>query len=679
MAKMTLPDGRVIKVPDGLAPEQVQAIVGAASAPQTPAQPLGPPAELQGPASVFATNKPPDPAPDVTQQRNKALGRGLADTMGMGYADEIAAGIAALDEHFLGGGLPIGDAYNQAVTQLRAQSAQSAEEHPWDYHGGQGAGVAASLLTPAPYINAAKGAGAIAKTTNAVVDGAVMGGVYGFGAGENGVENRLESAGRDALIGGGLGAALRAAAAPLKGIHWLSKTITETPTEFAARKVTRAAERGGKSPQEVLSSLKTDRQVSPELMLVDALGTPGARQARALMNSGDEGGEKILTALYNRQIAQGERVQSAMAKNVGDPSTYHGSMEDATRALKENAAPYYEEARGTPIDYSVYTRLVELLNNVPPPAIYEANKIIGVTGNKSRQILLKEGADGAVAQESLPDVEQWDYIKQGLDTIINGAEGKGVAGGQTPYGSAVIGLKKEILSELDQAVPAYGKARSVFSDDLAVKRALEDGREAFRADPEHITKIMGEMDSAAQKAYRIGAARAAADQVDKGGMTQDALRRIWNSPAQQKRWKAILGEGADFEQFAKLMENEAKMSHTFNRARGNSTTAEQINDLEDIGQGVFADTLGRAATRGPWNAALNLTNRLSSRLGGLSKSRGAKLADVLTSDGSDIEKILADQAMSAETLATFERMLETFGARTGTAAIDAKTRKPAAK
>lgn len=113
MAKLTLPDGRVIKFPDGLAPEQVSSIVQAASAPA--------PQRTNTPSPQLPQyREPPAPVPQTgftqgVKVGTQGVGKGMADLIGapgdlLDGAINAAAGAynvgVRAPVNYLGGNLP---------------------------------------------------------------------------------------------------------------------------------------------------------------------------------------------------------------------------------------------------------------------------------------------------------------------------------------------------------------------------------------------------------------------------------------------------------------------------------------------------------------------------------------------------------------------------------------------
>lgn len=126
--------------------------------------------------------------------------RGAADAMSFGTADEIAAKAADLT----GIGGRQGN-YEGNLNLQRTIDRNDEQQHPAARLTGQVAGAA---LLPTK---------AAATVPAAAAEGAIGGGLYGFGSGEGGFTNRLKNAGKDALIGGVAGGIVRKGANAIEG------------------------------------------------------------------------------------------------------------------------------------------------------------------------------------------------------------------------------------------------------------------------------------------------------------------------------------------------------------------------------------------------------------------------------------------------------------------------------
>lgn len=134
-------------------------------------------------------------APDISDARGRgglgegadAFVRGAADTVSLGFGDELAA---AGDTLFGGGTM------DENLARQRAIDAYDAENSPWLRGAGQ---LAGGLALPV---------GRVATAGDAVRVGAGYGGAYGFGSGD-GIADRLTGAGAGALTGGAIAGGLQ--------------------------------------------------------------------------------------------------------------------------------------------------------------------------------------------------------------------------------------------------------------------------------------------------------------------------------------------------------------------------------------------------------------------------------------------------------------------------------------
>jgi hypothetical protein len=79
-----------------------------------------------------------------------------------------------------------------------------------------------------------------------------------------------------------------------------------------------------------------------------------------------------------------------------------------------------------------------------------------------------------VGDEIVPDWRSWDYMKKALDGIIE-ANTDATTGRVTQYGRSVIQTQKELLGILDNANPAYARARGTFANEVPLRDAVEKG------------------------------------------------------------------------------------------------------------------------------------------------------------------------------------------------------------
>lgn len=629
---LTAPDGRKFKV---TAPDQETALnafrksVGG----NAPAPAPDPSAGMDSEISGMLPDAKVGPTANVT--KGQARGFGLADTLGFGFSDEIGSGIGSVIEKIGGDNRPLGQIYDDILTRGRARDKASQQAFPLDYLGGQAIGAVATLPIGGAGVRGAQGLWQGVKT--GAKTGAALGGLYGFGSGEGGLEQRVNSAGKGALSGGLVGGTLPVVGAGVQGVYRAARPAWEDASKFATRKMVQAAERAGTSIPAAMQEVNRIGKGNPDIVLGDVLGKSGQRLVRAVVNKGGAGAEDLTRTLGQRNVGQGERITSAVKNGLGDPEGFYGSLDKSLTALRTNAKPIYEAAYSKPIDYAKYGNdLDSVFSRIPKrlqgQVVSAANDMMQLEGAQSKQILAKIADDGSVLFERLPDVRQWDYIKRGIDKVIEGQEGQSASGGMSQMGRLLSQAKNDLLNVLDTAVPEFKLARKVYSDDLSVKNALEQGRKAINLDPELITKAVKDLDTAAREMYRAGFARALGDQVGRVRYGNDAINRIWNTPSQQARLKAVFGSKKEFERFAQFAKGEQMMADTWRAASGNSTSAQQINDLMDAGNPVV-DFAAQAVRGGVYQALVSAVMRWGQTLGGLTEARANEIAKLLLSKG----------------------------------------------
>ncbi|MGL4309270.1 MAG: hypothetical protein ACRCSU_02200, partial [Paracoccaceae bacterium] len=147
---------------------------------------------------------------------------GVAQGGTFGLSDEIAARIQSIRP---------GLDYGQALAIERGRMDAAREQHPVAAYGGE---VAGAVAVPVGAIGTNGSLAARAGKSSAL--GAILGGLYGFGAGEGGAASRMESAKDTGMIAGAIGAA-----APVLG-NALQALLTNRATNKAISRAARTAD-----------------------------------------------------------------------------------------------------------------------------------------------------------------------------------------------------------------------------------------------------------------------------------------------------------------------------------------------------------------------------------------------------------------------------------------------------
>lgn len=656
------------------------------------------PSPAQRPANRFAHLIPAVKSADgkgdrvlSDAQRNRATFAGLADSFSVGFGDEIAGAIEAGVRKVQGDPRPVSEIYTNFRDKVRKGMEADQAAAPSDYLGGQVLGGVATLGVGTGARGAVQGGKAAitlgGKILKGMKDGAKYGALYGFGSGKD-LKDSVEQGVIGAVTGGTVGVAVpvvgAAVKAPVKMTGNALQMLVNSGTEkYAAKQIARAAEREGKTVAQVQQELSDLQKINPDATVIDVLGESGGRLGRAVVNRGGKGARELSKGVYERQLGQNDRVNAQLSKSLGDPASYQKTLDDAIETLRTKAKPLYDRAYSVPINYQTHgPAITRAWSRVPPrlrgAVVSAANDLLTAEGKQAKKIgdVIGRRPDGKITP--LPTVEQWDYIKRGLDAVIQAENTKGAAGGMSAIGRSLNNVKNDLMSVIDDAVPEFKAARAQYSDDLSVKNALELGRKSLNTDAELIAKNMMGMDSASRDTFRVGYARGMAEKINSMGPGGDAIGRLWAAPNQQKRLKAVFGNEENFRKFADFAAGEQKMRKSYNALGGNSTTAQQLNDLTDSGLAGAEPLLqaaGQAARLDFVGAAMTGLRKAVALSSGLSEARADAIAKVLASPA--IPQGTVDRAgryqMSQVQRAIYSQLLRNGASRSSAVAATGST------
>ena len=357
-----------------------------------------------------------------------------------------------------------------------------------------GAALAGSKLVNAAGV-APKFASRVGK---GLAGGAAEGLAYGMAEGDGGVGGRVAGAIPEAGIGGVVGAAFPA----------LSPAVRAAAGALA---VTNAA-RKGKVPRKTVETLQKNLKSDQAMMggdIPDKLPAATATNAdlgptmrAALSESVQEGGElgqDVHKRYSERANAVNENIRRALNDSLGDPQgakvierKIHGKSDAQDAAFGsgqggQSLGPLYDAAYSKPIPYATVSsvpdggadeieRLVK--ERVPSQAIRDANALMRLEGEKSRQISYNMDTGEF---EQLPDVRQLDYMTRALREMAE-KEKSANQGRQTAFGRQYAGLAKTIRDNLKEVVPEYGVALKAAAHEQQARAAQEIGQNFQRMD-----------------------------------------------------------------------------------------------------------------------------------------------------------------------------------------------------
>jgi hypothetical protein len=184
-------------------------------------------------------------------------------------------------------------------------------------------------------------------------------------------------------------------------------------------------------------------------------------------------------------------------------------------------------------------------------------------------------------------LEFWDQVKRYLDDRVRNLSKDRF----TAEAARVDGIRKKLVAELDNVVPAYEEARGVAAGIFDATDALNAGEKfvASKLSNEAARFALHQMSPQEQNLFRQGYVGRLIEHVRELGDRRTLVSVIGQSPGARERLEIALGpDGAH--QLEAFLQNERMMDFVRGAVTGNSTTARQIRDM------MLASSVGGAIT-----------------------------------------------------------------------------------
>lgn len=449
-----------------------------------------------------------------------------------------------------------------------------------------------------PVLSGAKvgaGAGAVGGTLSSEPDSRITGGVTG------------------AIGGGAFGTLfpIMSRAAGNVGEFLGREVFGGSAQREAERKMGEEFRAEGLTIPEAIGGAREDVRLGVPTSLAQYL--PSTTEA-VIAKAGTPESAKLAQRLQSEQRGATGRIQEKFKEKLR-PKNYFAEEEALTNDLRSNARTMYDEAyaHGEVED----PRIMEVLNNPTFKKAYEEAR--GIAETEASAAKLSGGDPSAFALKEVyypkeikpgifelelrevPDVRTLDYIKRGLDSIIErGYKGEGMSSAQA---NALKGLRNKFVEAIDENVPEYAAARSKYAGDLEVRDALRMGMKDFnKLREEEITDFMGKASGAEKEAFRTGAMRHLQDTIfDK----PNAAGAILRSDKLNNKLQAMFDSPEEYALVKAAMEKEALFYSRAGQALAGSRTtpkAEAIERVtsapEDSGAGNLLGTITRFVLHG---------------------------------------------------------------------------------
>lgn len=641
-------------------------------------------------ASVIETAKPDPTGGRVSS--DSGFKNTLMQGISLGTADEIASGATAAGRFLKGatyGGESMGDAWKNAGTaydQQLAAERKSVDDYMKDHPAiGAVTQFAGGMLGGAPKA----AAGGVVRGFNYLKnmgEAGAAGAATGFASGEGGAGERAESAAMGGGAGLGMAGIIPFIARGASAVVKLGKNVLglNDPEAHASRLLIRAFEDDGISFDDAARRLaEWERQGRKPEMLFDL----GGENVRSLANTSalvpgparNEG----MTAIAERQGAQGERLSNDIAGSISPNRQFYDTMDELTKTRAEQSRPLYERAFDSgPISSDRVSQFVA------DPVIQqgikrglEIQRLEALANNRpfnpSDYAITGFNDAGDPILGAVPNMRLLDAAKQGIDDILEKYRNP-VTGRMEldQKGRAIDAVRRSYIRTLDDLNPDYKAARSAYSGPSQSKSAMALGREIFQKDSELTAKGVENMSPSDREFFKAGVVRALKDISDKARDGTDLTKRIAGTPGMREKLRLAFDSDAEFNAFMSDVKRESDMyaSGQFVSPRSGSPTARRLADAADAADDPALDVIGNVLTGNFGQAANSAMGPLRRRASGINTDTSQALSTALFNpryedQAQTLARLLKDQtgrtAKDAELRGLARALLQGGGAGLG--------------
>jgi hypothetical protein len=547
--------------------------------------------------------------------------RTLAQGILLGFGDEAEAYVRSTFS---------GQDRDELLAEIRKDIAQYGAARPKTATALEIGGAVLPSLIPAGLVarGAMAGAGAAglgATAARGAAAGAVEGGIAGFGAGEGGLTPRLEIAATGAALGGALGGAVPFAAAGAadigrRALDGLGLSGAQRARTLAERRVGKALEREGLTPETAMGTLERAQAAGAPMMPADiGEATRGAAYAAQAVPSARRTG--VLEALTERSVEQGSRIADTTAEKMDAAGAYGlDYLDDIYESASEKFKPLYEAA-----DVDVSSEPFRKYAN--RRVFKDAFRAIQSRADTLGEAPIKD-LETALAGDVVP-TSYLQKIAQGLDRVI-AQNTDTVTGKLNDRAKDVLTVRNEFKSVLGNLNEAYAKADSQFADMMDLRRAFDVGDAFEKLDPQQFSRKVKAMKPDEVEAMKVGMITRIRN-IASGSDRTDYVQRLFGSPKRREALKQAFPSEQAFNNFESYMNAEAAIQRTQRRVLGGSDTQRNIQEMAE--QGVDPATLLQLMTGGRGEAVRQAAGALSSRMQGIGAPVAEQMSDILFAQG----------------------------------------------
>ena len=391
----------------------------------------------------------------------------------------------------------------------------------------------------------------------------------------------------NALMADRSGSVPRAAGAPPSGGSTVRGEVDESLQRMAARarltpdkldEIAAQAEATGRNP-----------------MTAHVMGEPGLTRLQANARSPGQSGERVAETVRASRQQQAARLATDMDEVLPKASVRQAEGQLADEF--ENASKsLYQPVLAGEVNMPAMPAVQQVMRRFPPEVVKRAE---GVMARLARM----EGTDPA----RLTQAQKLHFMKRALDDTIGSMRREGLGNDEF---RAMVGLKRDLLKAMDEAIPGYGSARQTWGGIAEAKEALEEGRNFLSMRTDELTDYASGLTDAQRRYFEIGIRDRMEQLVSDVGSapTRTNLAGRLEAGRVQERLRAVLGDRA--EGFLQRVGAESQTFRDQSRVLPsvNSPTSNVLADLID--QTASMPTPRNALTGGLDMIYRKLTNPL---------------------------------------------------------------------
>jgi hypothetical protein len=475
-----------------------------------------------------------------------------------------------------------------------------------------------------------------------------------------------------------------------KGIKAVKNAFKPSPgavEQRATNKVLEAMGRDEMDPAALRAKMLADQKLGVQSTIMDAAPSLSTLGEAVVTRPGS--GRKILGQGLNERLEGGREAAASRAlKDIGKGVDYTAQEDKLMGTLRSNANNLYDTAyaHGSVDD----TRILKVLeDDTFKKAFKEAQAISSkearaaeLRGEDASRFKLNDIYDldkdgNMISVGKIPDVRTLDYIKRGIDALIDkGYKGEGMGKAEA---NALKDLRKAYIGVIDQNVPEYAVARAKYAGDMEVLDALRMGRTDYLSPkmlPNEAKKLVDAMSEAERDALRAGVAQSLLTKVMDAPQQINAAQRIIGAPATRKRLEALFQDPNEYKVFEAALQRESELFRNAQDIVRGSRTANKTEALKDLkaGNGIF-DIAGEAvdiASGSPGSVVGRVLKYLQARTT-LDEKTASEVAKMLKSGSTQevddtLKRLESSSAKFIEDKNTSARRLKTVSGTVGAAA-----------